>query len=774
MLTKLLKKLNTKIPTKKTGSEPGAEPKAKAVPGIKNMLVTVGRAIAAFVMVCIITGCIVACVVAVYILQIISADHSIDLEVVRMGYTSLILAEDSEGNEVVLARLHFGGEDRTWVDYEDISPWVMQAAVAIEDRRFWDHGGVDWRRTFGAFLGLFMPMEGTITGGGSTITQQVVKNVTGDSEVRVDRKVQEIFRALDLSTRYSREDILEAYLNLIPLGNGTNGIQAAAHFYFGIDANELSIAQSAALVGITQFPGRYNPYTNPEAHRARMDHVLWEMHDQGMITTQQYREAMDEPLIFRDHESEARPPISPTSYFVDHVINEAIAEFMRHDGLTRAQANNRLLSGGYRIHTTVDLEMQAFLEEFFLSPERFPPVVTRGNEYPQSATVILDPQGRILATVGGIGEKTGQRTFNRATMSRRHPGSAIKPIGPYAVGIDRGTIHWSSIIDDGPLTGTPGGWTPVNWYGYFMGPITVDMAMQRSVNTVAAKVAQGLTPEVVFNFMRYELQFTGLTNHYVRDDRVFSDVGLSPMSLGALTHGVSPLEMAAAYKIFVNGGLYIPPHSFTHIEDAAGNLAIQRNITPRQVIKEESAVVMNRLLQRAVTGPRGTGGQARLAGGMPTAGKTGTSQNSVDQWFVGFTPYYIAPAWLGFDRVVRVIVDDNGRRREVPNEIGFAGSYPPPVLWRSFMQPLHEGLPVIPFMDSPNVVSMVYCAVSGDLATEYCTHTGSGWYKRSRIPGHCVIHRFGIIEALEDDGFSFHDSPGTDIGSDLEFFGFSS
>jgi len=720
-------------------------------------------------MVTVITGCIVACVVAVYILQMIANEDAISLSAVRMGYTSLILAEDSEGEEVVLARLHFGGQDRTWVDLENISPWAIHAAVAIEDRRFWEHGGVDWRRTAGAGIGMFMPIEGTTTGGGSTITQQLVKNVTGDDDFRVDRKLQEIFRALELSTRYSREDIMEAYLNLIHFGNGTNGIQAAANFYFGLDAHELTVAQSAALVGITQFPGRFNPFVNPEAHRARMDHVIWEMHEQELITSTQFQQAMNEPLVWRNHDAEPGAPIASTSYFVDHVINDVIAFFMEDRGYTRSQAHGLLMSGGFRVYTTVDLEMQAHLEEFFLTTEGFPPVTTIGNVYPQSATVVLTPQGRILATVGGIGEKHGQLTFNRATMSRRHPGSAIKPIGPFAWGIEQGTITWSTLISDSPVVGAPGGWSPVNHDGVFRGPITVTEAMQRSVNTVAAKITQSLGPENVFNFLRNELHFAALTDNYVRDGMVHSDIGLSPMSLGALTHGVSPLEMAAAYNIFSNGGWYYRPYSFTRIEDAAGNLIVEWNPAEHRsrAVSEDTAVVMRRMLERVVTVDPGTGRRAQLDGGMPTAGKTGTSQYNTNQWFVGFTPYYTVPAWLGFDRTTRIIVDANGRRHIVPNEVDWRGhQYPPPLLWRSIMQPLHEGLEPIPFLDSPNVVSFTYCRRSGELATSYCTATGSGWYKTSRVPGQCLTCRFGsLTEAAEDNGSGFGSLfPGADSG----------
>jgi len=745
----------------------GAVPAKRVSPlaPVWRVLGAIGRTIATFVMVTIITGCIVACVVAVYILQMIANEEPISLSAVRMGYTSLILAEDSEGEEVVLARLHFGGQDRTWVDLENISPHVINAAVAIEDRRFWEHGGVDWRRTAGAAIGMFAQIEGTITGGGSTITQQLVKNVTGDDDFRVDRKLQEIFRSLELSTHYSREDIMEAYLNLIHFGNGTNGIQAAANFYFGVDASELTIAQSAALVGITQFPGRFNPYVNPEAHRYRMLHVLWEMHEQEMITTAEYERAINERLNLRNHDTGLGAPIAETSYFVDHVINDVIAFFIedaRREGreITRGQAHARLMSGGYRVYTTVDLEMQAFLEDFFLTTEEFPPVITRGNEYPQSATVVLDPQGRVLATVGGIGEKHGQLTFNRATMSRRHPGSAIKPIGPFALGIEQGTITWSTIIEDSPVIIHPDGrpW-PINHYPGFRGPMTVTYAMQLSVNTVAVKITERLGPNNVFNFLYDDLHFAALVRHEVRGDRVYSDIDLSPLSLGAFTHGVSPLEMAAAYNIFANGGWYYRPYSFTRIERADGEPVFEWDPADvrSRAVSEETSVVMRRMLERVVTDPPGTGRNAQLAGGMPTAGKTGTSQYNTNQWFVGFTPYYMAPAWLGFDRTTRFIVDENGRRHEVPNRIDFGGAvgYPPPVLWRNMMQPLHEGLEVIPFPDSPNVVSFTYCRISGDLATTYCAATGSGWYKTSRVPGQCITCRFGLGssgDGEEDDG----------------------
>ncbi len=725
----------------------------------KGLLIGAGQVLATLLMVGIITGCIVGCVLTVYILQYIGADNSVDLDAVRLGYTSLILATDPEtGEDVILKRLYRGGEDRTWVDYEDISENALKAVVAIEDKRFWDHDGVDWRRTVGGFVGMFMPIEGTTTGGGSTITQQLIKNVTGDNDYSVERKVREIFRAMELHKHYTREDILEAYMNLVPLGNGTNGIQAAANFYFDKTAAELTIAESAALVGITKFPGLYNPYRNPVEHQNRMKTVLWEMFDQKRITQAEYDAALKEKLNFVDHSGDSGDDAEVDSFFVDHVVNEATEDLMEAFGWERTYASQQLYSGGYRIYATVDLEMQEYIEEFFLNLENFPSInMPSSGEYPQSATAIIDPTGRLLAVVGSNREKTESRSFNRATMSRRHPGSSIKPIGPYAQAFERNNIYWSFIIEDGPITGGPNGWSPENYYGGFIGPVTVDRAIQNSINTVATKVVQMVTPRRVFNFLHNDLQFEGLVEREVVGERIMSDVELSPMALGALTYGVSPLEMAGAYQIFVNGGQFTKPYSYTRIMDFEGNIILEKDTMPAQVMQYDTAVVLNKLLQRVVTGPYGTGSRARI-NGMPTAGKTGTSQDNVNQWFMGFTPYYIAPAWLGYDSTTRVYVDANGRRSIIDNSVNYNGlTYPPPVLWNSFMTPLHEGLEPKPFIESPNVVSHVYCTQTGDLATAYCPVTDSGWYKTSRVPRSCLVHTSdplitGELEGLFGEG----------------------
>ncbi|MGI6403306.1 MAG: transglycosylase domain-containing protein [Oscillospiraceae bacterium] len=751
--------MNQSIPNKATptgappGRRPARPPKKKLPLGLRatrGLFVAIGRVLITLILVGIITGCIVGCVLTVYILQYIGSDNSVDLEAVKMGYTSLMLAEDPKtGEEVILKRLYYGGQDRTWVDYDNISEYTKKSIVAIEDKRFWTHDGVDWRRTVGAFIGMFLPVEGTTTGGGSTITQQLIKNVTGDNDYRVERKVREIFRALDLHKNYSREEILEAYLNLVPLGNGTNGIQAAANFYFGKDAKDLTLEESAAIVGITKYPGLYNPYRNPEEHKKRQVHVLSEMLSQGMITQEEYDKAVDAKLNFVDRDSHETSSSQTSSYFVDHVINEVVADLMEYKGMEKSYALNQIYSGGYRIYTTVDLDMQAYLEEFFRTSENFPAVI--GEEYPESATAIIDPSGKLLAVVGGIGEKTGERTFNRATMSRRHPGSALKPIGPYALAFERNNLTWSTIVEDSPLTDAPDGWSPVNYYSGFLGPITVDRAIQQSVNTVAAKVVQMLTPRRVFNFLRDDLHFTGLVEREVQGNIVLTDVAISPMALGALTYGVSPLEMAGAYQIFINGGQYTKPYSYTRIEDFEGNIILEKDTTPTQVIAKDTAVLLNKLLQQVVVGPHGTARNARLDN-MPTGGKTGTSQDNTNQWFVGFSPYYVAPAWLGYDRTTKVVVDANGRRQVVPNAVRYY-TFPPPVLWKSMMQPLHTDLEYKDFIESPNVVSMTYCTESGGIATAYCPTTASGWYKTSRIPSNCTLHTSAPIEAGERSDF---------------------
>ncbi|MDR2932945.1 MAG: transglycosylase domain-containing protein [Oscillospiraceae bacterium] len=704
--------------------------------GVKGVFSTIGRVITTIIMVGIITGCIVASVMTVYVLQYIGSDDTVNIDSLKLGYTSIIYATNKDGQVYELQRLYNIEGNRIWVNYDQINDYTKKAMVAIEDKRFWSHDGVDWRRTFGAFANLFMP--GASTGGGSTIHQQLIKNVTGDDAYRIDRKVGEIFRAINLAQNYTREQVLEAYLNVVPFGNNTNGIQAAANTYFAKDAIDLTLAEAASIVGITQKPTAHNPFLYPEANKKRQEHVLFEMHEQGLITDAEYDKALNEKLNFKKTEH-YESVSTPQSYFVDHVIESVIDALMEKKEWTRAYATERLYQDGYQIYTTIDEDIQKHLEDYYSTSENFPQVIYN-EEYPQSACVITDTNGKILGMVGGIGEKTVSRGFNRATMAKRHPGSAIKPLGVYALNFEYNRINWSSLIDDNPINpeDPPSQWWPINFTRVYRGPTTIDYAVYMSVNTVAVKLGQAITPKTIFDFLHNDLRFDSLIERQVIGGQVFSDVDIAPMALGSMTEGVTPLEMAGGYQMFANGGRFTKPYAFTKVVDSNGKVVLETDTTANVVISEDTATILNKLLQRVTS--VGTGTRANL-GTFQTAGKTGTSTDDVDQWFVGVTPYYVCQVWLGYDE--KDPKNYNGQIRY--------STYAPPIIFKDIMLPLHEGLESKQFEDSPDVQSMTYCTITGDLASPNCTAVATGWYKKNRPPSVCTGHPV-VEEATGEEG----------------------
>jgi len=730
-------------PMKEKPEQPKGQRKSDRRGGFRAaraILGAVGRTAATVIMVGIITGCIVACIMTVYILKYIGADEEINLEKVPMSYTTIIYAYDENDKEVELQRLYAGGQNRIWVYYEDINQYTKDAIVAVEDKRFWTHSGVDWRRTLGAFLNMFVPLSGTTSGGGSTITQQLIKNITQDDDFRVERKVREIFRALNLSNRYSREQILEAYLNVVPFGNGTNGIQAAANLYFDKDAKDLTLAECTAIVGITQYPGLYDPFVNPEDNKKRQTYILDEMLAQKFIIQAEYDKAIKEELNFQRNKHYENMNTTQ-SYFVDHVINEVISDLMEEKGYTYKHASEQIYEGGYRIYATVNLDIQKHLEEIYSTTDNFPTIY---NEvYPQSASVILEPNGKIVAMVGGIGEKEGARVLNRATQSKRQPGSSIKPLAAYALSFELDRITWSTKIEDSPIPkpGAPNTMWPSNYYHSYDGLMTVDEAIQRSTNTVAVKLVQALTERRVFDFLKNDLNFHSLVESQSIGNQIVSDVNLSSMALGGMTYGVTPLEMAGGYQIYDNGGLFTSPYAYTKVLDSQDRVVMEKDTIGRQAISEDTSVVINKLLQRVVTGPRGTGRSANL-GTMPTAGKTGTSSEDVDQWFIGMTPYYVCQVWMGYDK--QTYVDQNGYTRT--NTIRY-GSYPPPILFKTIMAPIHEGLEQKAFLESEGVISKQYCTITGDIAADGCP-AAAGWFKKRGPMRVCTGHP--VVEAPTD------------------------
>ncbi len=696
--------------------------KKPSVPGQKGRIAgTVGRIFAGAFLVLVISGCIVLSVLTVYVLNLISTESEFDLRRLELNYTTILYANDENGEPYELDRL-YGAENRIWVDIEQMPQYLLDAAVAGEDKRYYSHMGVDWIRTTKAFLTFMQPGGGQVQGG-STITQQLIKNISGDDKVTIDRKVKEIFRAIKMNNAYTKDEVLEAYLNTIHLGNNTNGVQAAANLYFDKDVSQLTLAESAALVAITQNPVYYDLFKNPDNNKVRQTYILGQMLDQGMITQKQYTDAVNEELNIATVKAEEAAS-QTQSWFVDNLMEEVIDDLVKEKGYEESAAYNYLTTGGLHIYTTIDEEMQDYLDEKFADNSTFPTVtkVTEqgiSDEQPQAAMVIMDLEGNIKAMSGGRGEKTQARLYNRATMAKRQPGSSIKPIASYAQAIDMDMITFSSIIPDQKVT--IDGWSPNNYYSGYLGPITVDEAIQRSTNTVAVQVMQKLTPQVCFDFLTGKLGFTSLVEYREQNGTSFSDITPAAMSIGALTDGVTVLEMTAAYQMFGNGGYYYSPRSYTEIRDSEGNIVLEKKSVPVKAISSDTATIMNKLLQNVVRGSHGTGYAAQLSN-MPVVGKTGTSDDDYDQWFVGLTPYYVAAVWQGYDRSATIKYN----------------SYPPPIIWKNIMSGIHSDLAYKDFPYDSNVVQKTYCTVSGDLATDKCEKTATGYYKKDNIPATCT------------------------------------
>lgn len=698
-----------------------------------NPLAIFGKLLAVIIMVGIITGCIVASVLTVYVLNTLDVSDRVELENVKMSFTTILYAKEENSDEYFELQRVQNNENRIWVDYSDIPQSVKDAAVAVEDKRFWIHSGIDIKRTVAAVLNYANPFA-TDMFGGSTITQQVIKNVTNDNEFDVGRKVREIFRAINLEKNYSKEQILEVYLNTIALGNGQNGVQSASNLYFGKDISELTPAEAASLIAITQNPTKWNPFSNSENNRTRQLMVLQMMHEQThpdgtpMLTDAEYEEAISQEMVFKKDEYVQKLD-TVQNWFIDTVYEEVRNDLVEKAGYTESGAREALRTGGFRIYTTVDAEMQNYLEAKYLDPDTFPTI--RNEEYPESAFVILDFNGEIKAIVGSDREKTGALVFNRATDAVRHPGSTIKPLASYSLALEYNMINWSMVWEDSPIQldpEDPDSLYPKNFYGYYRGPITITEALQRSANTIPVKLVQMLSPRTSFNFLRDSLGFKHLVESETKNGKVYTDVALAPMALGAMTGGVTPLEMAGAYQIFGNGGLYTPPHSYTKVIDSDGNVILENKAVPKRVLSQETAVIMNKLMQRVTAAAPGTGTNARFPGSsMPIAGKTGTSDNDYNEWFIGVTPYYVGVCYLGYDEM------------ETINYSGYY--YPPPLIYRNVMAPIHANLPVIDFPDSPNVVERTYCTESGLLATDKCPNTAVGWYKLdAALPEVCTLH----------------------------------
>ena len=553
---------------------------------------TVLKAVGTVLLILLVTGMMFACVFAYYVKTCLTPNLDLSLEDFKLNESSSIWYQDSVGEWRELATLS-GKENRIWVDYDQI-PWYMEKAlVSIEDKRFYEHKGVDWYRTAGAFVTIFTRGESGY--GGSTITQQLIKNLTGEKEVTIQRKLTEIFSALELEKKYDKQEIMEWYLNAVYFGEGCFGVQTAAQTYFGKDVSELSLAECASIVGITNLPTYYDPFYNRQNNKERQETILREMYEQGYIDYTQYRQAVDEELVFT-HTPDEGYTQEIMSYYTETVIDDVTQDLMKQKGISEDTARTLLYNGGYQIYSCLDADIQASVDAVYSDLSAIPQTAYSAQQL-QSAIVIMDPfEGKVLALCGGVGEKTINLGLNRATGTYRSPGSSIKPIASYGPAVDLGLITPDTLVSDSPnitLKGTS--WYPNNDSYTNYGLITIYTALQYSLNTVAAQIVDKLPmgPQTSYDYLTTHLGVTSL---------VPEDCDYAPMALGELTYGLTVREMAQAYCPFVNDGIFTYSRTYSLVTDKDGNDRMQEEIQAnydrirqevRQIVEDEITRIKN-------------------------------------------------------------------------------------------------------------------------------------------------------------------------------------
>ena len=652
---------------------------------------------------------------------------NVTVEELTMAEASTIYYQDSAtGKWEVLDTLFAPQGNRQIVEYSQLPQHLIDALVAIEDKRFWDHHGVDWEGTAAAFYKTFA--TGT-TRGGSTITQQLLRNLTHDDDPTFKRKVREIFRALEFEKTHSKEDIITLYLNYVYFGAGCDGIQTAAQTYFGKDVSELTLAESASIIAITNNPSLYDPFydvtfkngkTPRDYNKQRQELILDVMASEGYITQAEADATKAEFLLFTDtpqyemlhkddEEEETTETSNVYSWFTDLVVEDAIRLICEAKGCDEKMASTLLYSAGYKIYTTLDMDIQKIVDNVYQDTSNFDYPSASGAQL-DSAITIIDPYtGNIVAIAGGVGEKTLSRGLNLAT-SQRPCGSAIKPLSVYAPALDDDIITPGSVIDDYPMmlnekeTGGDISYTawPRNSNNKYRGYSTVSYSVQWSLNTVATRVVDMLGTKNSFDFMEYNLGF----------DLHDADEDLAPLAMGGLTYGVSTVEMAAAYAAFANSGIYSTPRTITQILGNDGKEVIVDNtlVESRMAMKETTAYLINNMLKSVVSG--GTGTSASF-GGMTIAGKTGTTSNNFDRYFVGYTPYYSAAVWVGYS--------------QSNEKINSGTKNPAALVWKMIMEEIHKELEKRDFSEpATGITEVTLCIDCGLLATDNCANEARG------------------------------------------------
>ena len=542
------------------------------------------------------------------------------------------------GTPMEITEKIFFQEQDSYTSFDEMPPHLINAFVAIEDKRFWEHSGVDWCRTLAASANYILGFSDSF--GASTITQQLIKNVTGNAELTPKRKLQEILYARDLEKKLDKSQILELYLNVIHFSDHCDGIGDAAAHYFSKAPRELTLIESAAIAAITNNPTYYNPIRNPQNNKYRRDLILGAMYDQGYLSETEYTEALEQELIL--HVKEATKE-QTNSWYADMVIEDVINDLMAKYGMSRTAASRYVYAGGLKIYTAMDERIQETVDDYYQNAVRVPS--SQEGISAQSALIVIDSKtGDILGVAGAVGDKNGNRVQNFATQTLRPPGSTIKPLSVFAPALEQGIINWASVYDDIPVNfgaSNKSPW-PQNATGVYRGLTNVSYAVAHSTNTVSVRILEELGLENAYRFAKEKFHL----EHLISDERG-NDCDVAALALGQLNYGVTLRELTTAYTVFADGGGYHPYRSYYRVLDADGKILLSNADRTEVVMSEGNAAIMTKLLQGVVQ--KGTSSSITLEKLTECAGKTGTSHNDFDRWFVGYTPELICGVWCGYE-----------------------------------------------------------------------------------------------------------------------------
>ena len=652
------------------------------------------------------------------------------------GEERISTALELEGSAV------YNTEKQLYAEFDEIPDDLKNAFVAIEDKRFYSHKGVDWYRTFGAALNYVLKFRDSF--GASTITQQLVKNVTGKDEYQIERKLEEIFSALSLEKQMDKNEILEIYLNIVNLSQGCVGVRAGAETYFSKELSELTLTECVCLAAITNSPTYYDPYLNPENNKYRRQLIFDQMLTQGYIDEETYNACYDEDVTL--NMSEKYTPERVNSWYIDMVIDDVCRDLSAEYGYSYSEASALVYGGGLKIYTLQSPEIQSVLEDYYDDESHFPDA--GAGLKAQTSMIIIDPySGGILGVVGARGEKRANRIQSYATDTKRPAGSVIKPLSVYAPALEKGMITYATVIDDVPVNFGdynldsnkgeivyPTPW-PNNAPTVYHGLVNVNYAIEVSLNTVPVKILDKLGKESSFYFLRDTLGCESLIETLTLENgTVLTDMDTAALALGQLNYGVTLREITAGYSIFVNDGVFSYARSYCLVTDAKGNVLLDNPKRQNKAISRDNSIIMTQMLQNVVD--FGTAkNTVSLDKTIDVAGKTGTSQDYYDRWFIGYTPYCIGGVWYGY---------------EYPKALNNDTKYICPEIWDGVMTEVHKILEKRQsksFAESGNIVKATYCQDSGKIATEACIadprgdRRETGYFVKGTEPkGRCDRH----------------------------------